>query len=242
MHSHILQRISFLPFTGGSIKPKRNIEVSSTYVLDYDCQLFYSIHLYAGPLRSHYHRSLNDYCNFDAYGFNIVNVFNIASLVANFSYSVFLLVSGLHKEKRNHQVLGVNLAGIIVYSCFIYYFSYRLYIRAERVVCLLGIQLLVLAANFFTFSLLSLSVDCCVAVFKPLKYRFIVTKSRILTSYFCVFIFGLVFFIIYPLLAFGTMYDGWLLDTCSWMKIVPINYIVTCVAISVFLNVCIVFF
>lgn len=229
------------PLAGGMTRRRNDIKLSGNYVRTSMCRYPYLITLFVGSIVNVVSYTLTLTCGFDAYGFTIAYYINIGSLCSIIIYTSFLVVKGFHKKKRNQQVICVNVTGFFAHSSLAFFLMYRFFFKVNKYLCLIGFQSFSVAGNLFNFSIVGLSLDCAIAVFKPLRYRVIVTKKRLLTCVCCLLIFCFITFFMYPLIAYGPMHDGILLSDCYLPRLLPKNYIIISSAFTVIMYVMIVF-
>ena len=226
-----------MPFVvGGSTQSRKSIRKTFFYLFNAQCKdLRGMLYLYLGPYRNFI--QLMVYYNCDPIEILFITGFvvNIISLCFDMCFFAFLLYNKLYTEHRNQQVICSTCAGIFVHLSFAYYIIYRYVTDSGRTMCLLGCQILLFGTQVFLFSMVSLSADCMIAVCRPMQYRFIVTKRRMFFTYSIALSALSVESLVYPMLAYGSMYDGWLLTDCAWFNLVPESYIIASTAVSSFL-------
>ena len=142
-------------------------------------------------------------CSFEATGFPVAAWFNGVSSLAAIVSNIYFFVKKLHKKKKNQQAIFVNFALFLMHLGFVYNFCYRYFVVAERPLCLFGFLVFFLSCNDFLLSMVGLSLDCCVAVFKPLQYRFLVTGLRIGIFYATGLLLLVILFLLHPMVAFA---------------------------------------
>lgn len=213
-------------FAGGMTKRRNDIKLSGHYVRKSMCRNSFLMSIFVGSIVNVVMYWLTLTCGFDVYGFTIGYCINIGSLCSIIIYTSFLLVKGFHKKKRNQQVICVNITGFFAHLGLAFFLMYRFFFDVNKYLCLIGFQAFSVSANLFNFSIVGLSLDCAIAVFKPLQYREIVSKKRLLTCVCCVLIFCFITFFIYPLVAYGPMHDGMLLSDCNLTRLLPKSYLI----------------
>ena len=101
----------------------------------------------------------------------------------------------------------------------------------EQFVCVLRVQLLFYGIILNSATIISLSVDCLVAVYQPLSFRSIMTKKQIYwTNGSIMIIFAFICLTPIPLVGFQN--DGYLRGMCDVRKVLPFNYLTLCILIG----------
>lgn len=200
--------------------------------------------LYAGPYRDF--RSFVMKTSFQHYP-NIIRCFIQYVSIANclFVFCGIMLHSGslyvifkltLWKERKYLQLLLLNFTSIFVSLSFLFFLLNRLIFELEQFMCVLGFQIFVLGGSWNTFSLLSLTTDCVVAVFLPLKFRSILTTKQFFLFNGSTFVSFLINFVV-SIYLYGFANDGLLQITCAFYLVFPKAYRNFTVMVSAILNI-----
>ena len=96
--------------------------------------------------------------------------------------------------------------------------------QIERFGCIFVGTFFCFTSSVFHFSLLSLTCDCLVAVFLPLRYRAIVTVQGIAIPNVIILLFMFVILVIYPLIRFSHIDHGYLQSKCSLGDVASLDF------------------
>lgn len=148
----------------------------------------------------------------------------------------YLFTTGLYKTQKFRQIVYLNSMTITTVSGFLFMIIYRRATQVESLGCLITYQTFMFSSTSFHFSLLSLTCDCLVAVFFPLKYRTIMTAKNFGVTTATIGMGLLGFYVVYPLVAFGK--NDYLDGDCTYKEVVPITsyYLKTSVFLIFLIN------
>lgn len=126
----------------------------------------------------------------------------VVGIVLNFASFVFLTYKSLYRNKKMVQLFIMNIIGIIVELSFLYFATYRSFLTGvpTSLHCLLGFQVISFSLDLLQVIILSLLIDCSLAVFFPFKYKIIVTFRRIIFGNLVAMLFLMISLIIYPVM------------------------------------------
>ena len=144
------------------------------------------------------------------------------ALISNLTCLFTIVHSGLWKQRKFLQLLLLNVTSVL---CTIAYSFYHLSssLEIEQFMCVFRFQMLIFALGLNSFVLVSLSFDCFVAVYWPLKFHSIMTTKKFWWSNSSF----LGIFAINPLVSipyFGLQNDGYLKRKCDIVHIMPNSY------------------
>lgn len=152
-------------------------------------------------------------------------VFSIGFLL-NVGSLVVLLSSPLRNNRKYGQLIVMNSVGIIDCVAFFYYFIYRFFLTdtPSRFQCILSFQMMGFSFNLLQTVLMSLLIECIVAIYSPFKYRSIVSVKRIVSFnlFFIVCIF--LFLVVYPCIVYPAQYGSEIVY-CSYGLALPEDFL-----------------
>ena len=157
-------------------------------------------------------------------------IFVFLGVVLHLTSLVLVVRLSLWKQRKYLQLLLLNFSTLVSALSFGFFISYRHFVILERFMCLLGYQVFTLGLSWNTFSLISLSIDCAVAVYYPLKFRSLMTTRQFFLLNGGAFVF-LVTFLFAPISIFGSINDGYLDLWCKYY-IIPRLYAIVVLALS----------
>ena len=231
---YLQDNCAFAFLAGGMKLSKTKVPKLTSYVKNYNCDINSRPIFYLGPLTNLVLQTTRvGHCTFDArIGYTVNAWLNIISLSAAIVSNIYFFAKKLHKKPKNKQIIYVNLALSLMHAGFLYFLVYRYFFIAERPACMFGFVVLGFSANVFLLSMIGLSVDCCVAVFKPMQYRFTVTGRRIGIFYATGLTLLLIFTVVFPMAAYAWQFDGLLFSVCRLDVLVPIGYLIASASVS----------
>ncbi|MEL7308258.1 MAG: G-protein coupled receptor [Pseudomonadota bacterium] len=153
----------------------------------------------------------------------------------------------LWEDRKYQQLFLLNFTSIFCGLAFIFFLTYRWFVEMELFMCLLGFQVFNLGGFWNSFSLVSLTLDCFIAVYCPLKFRSILTMRQFFAFNVSALIVGLIIFFL-PIFLYGFQHEGYLSYICTFIAVFPPSYSIFLLIQSlilgfslVFLNIAIVF-
>lgn len=142
----------------------------------------------------------------------------------------------LWKERKYLQLLLLNFTSIFVSLSLLFFLLNRFIFELEQFMCVLGFQIFALGGFWNTFSLLSLTTDCVVAVFWPLKFRSVLTTKQFFWFNGSTFISFIIYFVA-SIYLYGFANDGLLRITCAFYLVFSKAYRNFTVMVSAILNI-----
>ena len=230
---HVLHSALF--FTGQRTAETRLPLEESQISASFACNRPTRFTLHLGPFRDFAFDILVS-INYDACFYDIP-IFITALCFASLSFVLHsvsmstVLRFSLWKERKYLQLLLLNFSSIVSVLCFGFFISYRYLFDLEQLLCVLGFQVFCFGLSWNNFSLISLSIDCVVAVFFPLKFRSLMTTKQFFLLNGGAFLF-LVAVILLPVPVFGSMNDGYMTLWCELKRVLPEFYVLFVFAMS----------
>lgn len=141
------------------------------------------------------------------------------------SLSLFCVLKlTLWRERKYLQLAFLNFTSIFCGVTFALFISYRFITRMERMACMIGNQFFVFGLSWNSFSIISLSIDCFVAVYFPLRFRSLMTVKQFLWLNVSTYLFQAVA-LLSPIPIYGKTNDGYLYAPCDIVDVLPRRYI-----------------
>lgn len=199
-----------------------HVSTESGEVLDPKCIYRYELTFLARPYRWP-NLQLNKMCFSNFLMIYIIVMIGV-SIFANLACICYLCFSNIKLKRKYQQLLYLNVTSCSVAVCLLIHSLYRLlFYNFNRFWCLFGFSVLTLATSIFGTSLVSISIDCLIAVVRPMQYRLIVTTRRVVILNVIVLGWFLFFNAIYPLSAFSWK-NGGHLYYCLMENVMPSWY------------------
>ena len=194
------------------------LEESPVPLLVCDKKHLYTLHL--GPYRDLVVISL-PYYNLYCYEIAIKNATLIVTIIGMLLHVASLCVIAkvsLWKERKYLQLLLLNFSSIFVGFGLLYFHTNRSFIAIEQLACTIRFQIFVLGGTWNIFALISLCLDCVVAVYWPLKFRALLTAKQFFvfngSSFISILIISLS-----PIFLYGFTQDGLMVHSCVFYYI-----------------------
>lgn len=210
------------------------MSTESGTVIDSLCISQWDIVFFARPYRQLIFRSYHSIC-VSNYSLGALAAFALttASLIGNFGSICYLLFSNIKLKRKYQQLLYLNISSWFVAAGFMILISLpHFHHYLDRPTCQFRFCVFGMSCSIYITSLLSLTIDCLVAIFYPLRYRIIVTTRRVVIPNVVAFLLFLFFNIIYPMYAFGWRYGGYIF-ICDYKAIYPIWFSAVVIVLSV---------
>lgn len=128
------------------------------------------------------------------------------------------------KQRKYLQFIFLNMSSTFSGFAFFYLIFHRFIIEIEQMTCMISMHLMLLGIGCNYVALISLSVDCVVAVYWPLKFKVIMTTKKffIFNSASVILMFVT---LMLPAFYFGNLHDGILQSICEIAFAAPRYYI-----------------
>ena len=178
----------------------------------------------------------NNYCSSDETMFPVAVALGIISIICCLCVVVYLVHSGLAEKQKFFQICYLFTGTIFANSGFIIMILYRSSRHVERMGCIFSYTLLGFSSVVFYLAVISLTFDCFIAVFFPLKYRTLMTKKTLIIPNIITLILFFGFYILYPMIAFPSKHGGYMTKFCSATLAFPKFYLLILAAITFILN------
>lgn len=151
---------------------------------------------------------------------------------------IIILKMELWKQRKYLQFAFITVTSAISAFSFSYLVMYRLFVEITQAVCILSFQIFLFGMAWNYFALLSLSLDCFVAVFWPLQFRSIMTLKQFFWFNGTSFIFLAVSLVIVPVSYFGSLNDGVLKFDCDLDRVASPEFFVYLQVLTAFMAIC----
>lgn len=150
-------------------------------------------------------------------------------------FSVFVIAKcSLWEQRKFLQLFLLNVTNILFAFSLTFFIASRTSFHLEQLMCVLGYHLFFWGMGLTWMALLGLSTDCVVAVYRPLKFRSIMTTSQFF-KFNGTFLAINAIVTLTPIPFFGSQNDGILLLVCDYSLISPKYYLLILACFSFFL-------
>ena len=154
------------------------------------------------------------------------------SLISNLTCLFIIVHKGLWKQRKYLQFLLLNVTSVLCAIAYFFFLFSSKFLEVEQFVCVFRFQMLIFALGLNNSVLVSLSFDCFVAVYWPLKFHSIMTTKQFwLTNSSLLVIFT--FNSLVSTLFFGFKNGGYLRSVCDLPQILPITYLIVFFLVAV---------
>ena len=195
------------------------------------CRIFHrSWMLYPGTYLFRKYVFSPTWCHYSMFHVSIALAF--IGIFLNTGCISFLAVSKMKLSRKYQHLLFLDIANMLIELAFISWASQGGFFPApSRIVCV-SVYIALSAAGFtFGTALVSLSTDCLLAVFFPLRYRTMVTTRRTVVGISIPLCLFLVLMVIFPIAAFGFKHADFIV-MCSPKYMFPNYFLVITGVIS----------
>lgn len=191
------------------------------------CSRPVSFLLHLGPFRDFSYNRLalheQETCHAKDVIFSIAFAINVVSTTFQILSIVVMIRGSLWKQRKYLQYILINFTTTVSALCFTFFLFYRFVIENELMACVLGFNVFIFGIGWNFFAMMSLVIDCFVAVFWPLQFRVVMTIQQFLIFNSSVFAF-LVVTVLVPIPYFGSFNDGYIQYFCAFEFIFPLYY------------------
>lgn len=208
---------SFVSFSGGKKFPSDYVTLNEK-IKNYLCARNRLIRFELGYYREAHYITLSfNNCHFKPVIYSIILVFLFIVLVLNTFSAVMLVQHQLYDNTHHLQLLAMNGYSLLVVLCFLYYMFYRRVFDMNRVTCVIGFQVFAFSLKCYGLCILSLTLECCIAVYFPLQHHSLLTPKRLIIFNACLLVFTVSFDVFLPIMLFG--FSSRPLQFCNYFSV-----------------------